>query len=37
MLDSFPSQTSSPGSSIGDTRMYVYSPINDLLTRHWQV
>ncbi len=32
MLDSFPSQTSSPGSSIGDTRMYVYSPINDLLT-----
>lgn len=31
MLDSFPSQTSAPGSSIGDSRMYIYSPASDLL------
>jgi hypothetical protein len=31
MLDSFPSQTSAPGSSLGDTRMYIYSPATDLL------
>jgi len=32
MIDSFPSQTSSPGSPIGDTRMYVYSPLSSLLS-----
>lgn len=32
MIDSFPSQTSSPGSAIGDTRMYVYTPLTSLVT-----
>lgn len=32
MLDSFPSQTSAPGLSIGDTRLYLYSPLNNLVT-----
>jgi len=31
MIDSFPSQTSAPGTSIGDTRMYLYSPLSSLL------
>ena len=32
MLDGFPSQTSAPGLSLGDTRLYLYSPLNDLAT-----
>jgi len=31
MLDSFPSQVSTPGFPIGDTRMYVYSPQTNLI------
>jgi len=32
MLDSFPSQTSAPGLSLGDTRLYLYSPLHNLVT-----
>lgn len=32
MLDSFPSQTSAPGLSIGDTRLYLYNPLNNLVS-----
>ena len=31
MLDSFPSQTAAPGLSLGDTRLYLYSPLHSLV------
>ena len=32
MIDSFPSQVAAVGSSLGDTRMYIYSPLTNLIT-----